>query len=619
MEAKMTTILERARKIDPLRLTSVEVRRLSREIRRAALPVEVRIAFAGNIAFEPLPEFIEVHLACDGIMAKAHVTPFGQSLQQLLEPHSSLHDFDPNFLMLHFELDSLLPGLLNRSDEEGLAGWREAVGEVIAAIEPAVRAALHTTDAVVLLTNFTGPDCYELGIADSRSEFGQQEFFAQLNSSLATTFRSEPRVQIVDLCRLMAYHGRSRARDRRLYYVAKLPWHDRFLPVLADELVRHIGAALGRIRKCLVVDLDNTLWGGVLGEDGPEGVLVGIGDPVAEAHLDLQRSILAFRRRGILLAVCSKNNPQDVEEMFRVRTDMPLKREDFVCMEVGWAPKHEGLKRIAADLNIGTDSLVFLDDNPAEVELIRQLMPEVECVAVPEDPVLRPTCLHRIHGLDRAIITGEDLVRTRQYQDNARRNSERHQFADLHAYLVSLRTRVRIRMASADLLPRAQQLFAKTNQFNLTTRRYTTGDIDAIVSDPSAAIVMAHAEDRFGDIGWVGAVVVHGLDSEEASIDAFVLSCRAMGRAIESALLNHVKELCFTGSCRRIVAEFLPTAKNAPALEFYEDHGFRVVRRLDAGGKRYRLRKQDSKPTMCDWVKVEVQLPAFDVERGPMV
>ena len=608
----MTSILERAVKIDPLRLSSVEVRRLSRELRRTDLPVEVRIAFAGNIVFDPLPEFAEVHLACDGMMARTHVAPFGQPLQQLLDPHSPLHDFDPNFLMLHFELDALLPGLLSRRSGAGPDGWREAVREVIVAIEPAVRAALDTTDAVLLLTNYTGPDCYELGIADSRAEFGQQEFFAQLNSSLARTFRSERRVQIVDLCRLMAYHGRSRARDRRLYYVARLPWHESFLPVLADELVRHIGAALGRIRKCLVVDLDNTLWGGVLGEEGPEGILVGMGDPVAEAHLDLQRSILALRKRGILLAVCSKNNPQDVEEVFRMRTDMPLKREDFVCMEVGWDLKHEGLKRIAAELNIGTDSLVFLDDNPAEVELIRQLMPEVECVGVPEDPSLRPTCLDRIHGLDRVVITAEDLAKTRQYHENAKRSSERRQFADLRGYLMSLRTRVTIRIADPDMLARAHQLFAKTNQFNLTTRRYMAAEIEALARDPASAIVMAHAEDRFGDIGWIGATVVRGLDGEEASIEAFVLSCRAMGRGIERALLNYVRHVCFEWSaCKRIVAEFLPTAKNVPVIEFYDDYGFEVVETLEHGGKRYRLSRQDSTPTTCDWLTIEEQPPTF--------
>ena len=410
------TIIDRARQLDPHKLSSVEVRRLSREVRQSKLPAEVRIAFSGNVVFEPLPEFVEVHLACDGMAASSHVAPFDQPVQELLNPASGLREFDPNFLMLHFELDPLIRGMGGgRPIGERPGGWRTLVKDVIAAIEPAVRAALEHTNAVVLLTNFRGPDFYELGMADSRAEFGQQDFFSELNSSFSKAFRTEPRVQIVDLRRIMACHGRGRARDRRLYYMARMPWHEGFLPVLAEELVRHMGAALGRIRKCLVVDLDDTLWGGVLGEEGPDGILVGMGDPVAEAHFDLQRRILALKQRGILLAICSKNNPGDVGQVFRARTDMPLRRDDFARVEVGWDLKTDGLHRIAADLNIGTDSLVLLDDNPAEVELVRQLMPEVECVTVPRDPALRPTCLDRIHTLDRALITTEDVSKTSQY------------------------------------------------------------------------------------------------------------------------------------------------------------------------------------------------------------
>lgn len=597
----MTSLLEHARKIDPMSLNAAELRRLSREVRRVGLTPEARIAFAGNIVFEPLPEFLEAHLVCHGLTAASYIAPFGQPLQELLNPDSGLQRFDPNFLLLHTEPAALIDHRLDDTAD----GWRNGVTEILNTVEPVVRAALEMTNAVVLLTNFVGPDCYDLGLADSRSEFGEQEFFAQINSALARAFRAEPRVQIVDLCRLMAFHGRGRARDRRLYYVAKLPWHESFLPVLADEIVRHVNAGLGRIRKCLVVDLDNTLWGGVLGEDGPLGVRVGAGDPVAEAHFDLQRRVLAIKRRGVLLAACSKNNPTDVEEVFRVRPEMPLRRDDFVRMEIGWEMKHEALRRIAADLNIGTDSLVFLDDNPAEIELVRQVMPEVECVLVPSDPALRPTCLDRVHSLDRAVITAEDLAKTQQYRENAVRESVRHEFSDLHEYLHSLRTRITIRPATHELLARAHQLFAKTNQFNLTTRRYTLADLEKFTSDPASRLIMIHAEDRFGDLGWVGAIALRGLEGSEVRIDSFVLSCRAMGRAIETAILNHIETLCLAlPGCNALTAEYLPTRKNEPVRELYEEHGF-VVTAADAGGhKTYRLGRRDHASMTCDWIEV---------------
>ena len=601
-----TTVLELARTLDPFTLSSVQVRRLSREVRRAGVQPDVRIAFAGNIVFDPLAEFVEAHLACHGTTAASYVASFGQPLQELLDADSPLRQFDPNFLALHFELDGLLTGMLDRRSADMTGNWRGAIDEALGTIDPIVRTALNTTRAVVLLTNFAGPDCYDLGIADSRAEFGEQEFFAQLNSSLARAYRKEPRVQIVDLCRLTAWHGRSRARDRRMYYVAKMPWHESFLPVLADEIVRHIGAALGRIRKCLVVDLDNTLWGGILGEDGPYGIRVGMGDPVAEAHLDLQRRILALKKRGILLAVCSKNNPEEVEEVFRLRTDMPLQREDFVCFEVGWDMKHEGLQRIAQTLNIGLDSLVFLDDNPAEIELVRQALPEVECVRVPEDPALRPTCLDRVHGLDRAVLTAEDLEKTQQYRENAVRDSVRRQFQDLHSYLRSLQTRITLRTVSAQLLPRTHQLFAKTNQFNLTTHRYTVAELEHFAADASCRLLVVKARDRFGELGWIGAVLLRGFGEPEVTIDSFLMSCRAMGREIETAVLNYVKRLCFEdGACRVLVAEYRPTARNAPVRDLYDRQGFSLIEATPDGTKRYRLAREDCIMLPCDWITLE--------------
>jgi FkbH-like protein len=602
---QMSGILEHARKLDPFALSSIEIHKLSREVRKADIVRDARISFTGNIVFEPLPEFLEAHLACHGTLASSHVAPFGQVLQEVLNPASGLRQFDPNFVLLHLELDSLLPGLLDRRvDTEH--GWHSCVDEVLGAVVPLVRAALNSTQAIVLLTNFVGPDCYDLGLADSRAEFGEQEFFSQLNSALGKAFRAEPRVQIVDLCRLMALHGRARARDRRLYYVAKIPWHESFLPLLADELVRHINTGLGRIRKCLVLDLDNTLWGGVLGEDGPMGVHVGMDDPVAEAHFDLQRRILAIKRRGVLLAVCSKNNPADVEEVFRLRPEMPLRKDDFVCMEVGWEMKHEGLQRIAKQLNIGTDSLVFLDDNPAEIELIRQVMPEVECVLVPADAALRPACLNRVHSLDRAVITAEDLQKTRQYRDNAGRETARQEFADLHDYLHSLQTRIRIVTAAPDQLPRVHQLFSKTNQFNVTTKRYSLVELQAVAADADSLLLVVHAEDRFGDFGWIGAALLRGMSQSVVHIDSFILSCRAMGRAIESAVLNEIKQRCFArAACLALTAEYVPTAKNIPVRELYEEHGFAVVS-VDASlHKHYRLDRGSSSLSACDWIACE--------------
>lgn len=609
-------ILERARGSDPFGLDALGVRRISRQLRRNTSAAEARIALAGNVVFEPLPEYIEAHLACHGIAGACYTAAFGQPLQELLNASSALRQFDPNFVLLHFELDSLLPGLVDpRTYSDDC--WRRALDAVLDEIVPIVHAAIDHTRAIALLTNFAGPQCYELGLADSRCEFGEQELVAQLNSALRKAFRSEPRVQLVDLCRLTALHGRARARDQRMYYLARQPWHESFLPLLAHEITRHVHVGLGRIRKCLVVDLDNTLWSGVLGEDGPAGVRVGVDDPVGRAHFDLQRRILAIRRRGILLAACSKNNPDDVDELFRVRADMPLRREDFTCMEIGWGMKHDGLRRIAQQLNIGTDSLVLLDDSPAEIELIRQLLPEVECVLVPPDPALCPACLDRVHSLDRAVITAEDLARTQQYRDNAARDVARREYADVHDYLHSLRMSITIEPASAQLLARAQQLFARTNQFNLTTRRYSLADLQKVTGDRGARLLMIRAQDRFGDLGWVGVVLLRAVGEPRADIDSFALSCRVMGRGIETAILNHVQSWCFScPACEAITASYVPTRKNVAVESLYEQHGFEVVERHPDGAKRYLLPRAAASPRPCEWVHVHTQMQPPDARAG---
>jgi FkbH-like protein len=598
--------LANVRELDPFSLDSVQVRRLSREIRARGATAEARIAYAGNVVFEPLPEFVEAHLACHGVIATTYIAPFDQTVQELLDPDSALHRFSPNFLVLHFELDAILPGPRQRDIEDGRESIGTAVSDVLGTITPATQAALRTTSATVLLTNFAGPDCYDLGIADSRSDSGQQELFAQLNLTLAREFRNEARVQVVDACRLTAYYGRGRARDRRLYYLAKMPWHEGFLPILADEICRHIGATLGRIRKCLALDLDNTLWGGVLAEEGPLGILVGPGDPVGEAHFDLQRRILALRRRGIVLAACSKNDPADVEEVFRIRTDMPLRRDDFVCMQIGWDLKYCGLQRIAETLNIGTDTLVFLDDNPAEIELVRQFLPEVECVLVPKDPAARPTCLDGVHGLDRPVITAEDSLKTLQYQKNTARESARREFPSLQGYLRSLRTRLTIETVSPATLPRAQQLFAKTNQFNVSMHRYSPGELEQFASGDRDRALIIRAADRFGELGWIGVLVLLQARGPHARIGNFVLSCRAMGREIETAVMNYVKRLCFDRfGCASLVADYVPTARNVPVRELYERQGFAVIETGEDGSKRYLLERASMRPRPCDWIALE--------------
>ncbi|HEU5138144.1 MAG TPA: HAD-IIIC family phosphatase [Steroidobacteraceae bacterium] len=609
-------MLEHLRSLNRSEIGHAEIRRLVGRLRSKDHSPQVRIAFAGNVVTEPLPDYLLVHLACDGISASTCSVPFDQLIPELLDPQSGLRQFDPGFLHLHFEIEPLLHGRRDRREFETEEHRRAAFDDVVSFANSMVSAALKHTHAIVLLSNFVGPDSYGLGLADFRSDYGEQQFFAEVNIALAKIARSDPRVQIVDLALLSAHHGSRNSRDRRLYYMSKIPWQESFFSPLAAQLARHVKASLGHVRKCLVVDFDNTLWSGVLGEEGPLGVRVGIGDPRGEAHLDLQRSILALKRRGILLAACSKNNLADVEELFRLRPEMPLRLSDFACMEIGWNSKDQGLRRIASHLNIGTDSLVFLDDNPAEIELIRQLLPETECVLLPPESTRIATCLDALHGLDRTVITAEDVAKDRQYADANARKALRDDFTDLRDYLRNLDTLVVLKRANRDLLPRAHQLFTKTNQFNVSGRRYSPGELEQASNDPDSYLLMVHAQDKFGDLGWIGAALLRAEASSSHCIENLVISCRALGRGLEIPIINRMRQIAFDErGGASLTAKFCPSSKNGQVASLFESHGFDTARVEADNSRHYVLHRHSSHaPAVCDWIKV-----TLDDDAAPVV
>jgi FkbH-like protein len=353
-----------------------------------------------------------------------------------------------------------------------------------------------------------------------------------------------------------------------------------------------------------VLDLDNTLWGGVLGEDGPEGIEIGPGVPRGEAFQDFQHAILALKRRGILLAINSKNNPDDVRELFAIRP-MPIREDDFAVSVINWNSKHENLQMIADQLNINLDSLVFLDDNPAEREIVRQALPAVRVVELPPDPAEYAAAVRRLADFETLRATAEDKVKTRQYLDNRRRAELRQTTGSLADYLQSLETRMRMRRATAADAARLHQLFIKTNQFNLTTKRYTAADVEGFLRDPRFDFRAIEVRDRFGDLGTVGLVLVDRA-GDEPVVDSLILSCRALGRGIESAIMNRVKSAYLQhGPYPTLIGSFVPTKKNLPARGFYPRQGFALVEVRESGEHVYRVTRDDCSLLDCRHIAVE--------------
>lgn len=564
---------------------------------------DVRLACLGNATLDLLAPHVAVQAAGEGLRVAAHTGAYGQYVQEILAPAGPLADFRPDLVLLILSLRLLRPEPMARFSALSAAERMALRDEVLDHVAGWAQAALARLPATLLVANFIAPAHPAAGVADARHPYGEMEFHHDLNLELVRRFKGEPRVQVLDLDRLAGRFGKDRLIDRRMFYLAKMEYSPAFLPLVAGEVVRQMKAVRGLARKCLVLDLDDTLWGGIVGEEGAAGVKCGPGDPEGEAYLDFQRRIKDLQSRGVLLALCSKNNPADAREVFETRPEMPLALADFAAVEISWEPKHEGLKRIARALGLGLDSLVFLDDNPAEVALVRQLLPEVEAIALPPDPAEYADLLDRLTCFEKIAVLEEDLRKTAQYRENREREELRETTGDLEDYLATLETRIEIREAGRADLPRAHQLFTKTNQFNLTTLRHSLAELAACAGDPARTLGVVAARDRFGDLGTIAAFLLRDA-GETLVLDSFLMSCRALGRGIESAVMNHVKERFLAGPWPELRASFRPTPKNAPAAGFLEREGFRPVGNGEAGEQLYRLGRGEAAATPCPWIEL---------------
>lgn len=591
---------------DTASLPAAEVARLGRALEGLAEEPHVRVAYLGNTTLDLLARIVAVQAAGEGLFAAGYTGAYGQYTQEVLDPAGALAAFRPDVVLLALSLRALRPAAMARFSSLAAAEREALRDEVVEHVASWAQAALaRLPGATLVVGNFIAPAHPAAGVADARHAYGEAELYLDLNLALLRRFKAEARVQVLDLDRLAARFGKDRLVDRKMYYLAKMEWSPAFLPLVAGEVVRQLKAIRGHAKKCLVLDLDNTLWGGVVGEEGAAGVKVGAGDPEGEAYLDFQRRIKDLQNRGVLLALCSKNNPDDARDVFETRLELPLALADFAALEISWEPKHEGLKRIASSLNIGLDSLVFLDDNPAEVELIRQLLPEVEAIALPPDPAEYAALVDRLTYFEKTAVLEDDLRKTAQYRENRERDEQKAAAGegDLVGYLHSLGTRVEIRRAGRADLPRAHQLFTKTNQFNLTTIRYSLPELEATAGDSACRLGVVAARDRFGDLGTIAAYLLRE-DGGALEIDSFLMSCRAMGRGIESAVMNHLKGLLLAGPWSELRGRFRPTPKNPPAAGFYEREGFRRVEEKEGGEKLYVLGRNEAAPADCGWIEV---------------
>jgi FkbH-like protein len=370
-----------------------------------------------------------------------------------------------------------------------------------------------------------------------------------------------------------------RWHDEHKWLTVRLPIKADCLMYLAQEWLRFIHPLAGKVCKALVMDLDNTLWGGVIGEDGLAGIQVGLDYPGA-AYAAVQRVILDLYQRGIILAVCSKNNPADAMEALEHHPEMLLRPHHFASMRINWQDKAQNLREIAAELNIGIEALAFLDDNPAERHWVRSELPEVTVIDLPNDPMDYSQALRDAPVFERLSLSAEDRERGRYYAEQRQRTELESSAVSLEDFYRSLQMEVEIASVTPQTLNRTAQLTQKTNQFNLTTRRYTEQQLTEMTASPEWQVRSLRVRDRFGDNGLVGVAITHCI-GEVCEIDTLLLSCRVIGRTVETALLANLAQEARNQGMLSLQGWYLPTKKNVPAKDVYRSHGFKLIKEVD--------------------------------------
>ena len=567
---------------------------------------ELRVALLASCTIEVFERPFAAALRQRGFAPSFWTSGFGQYQQDILDARSGLYALDPNVVVLYLDGEDLFRELLRNPLAE-LADARRAHAERTAAqVGSLVETVASRLPKATIIVNTTAvPPLNALTGLEYNSEFGIQDAVNEYNRALAAFATGRAGVAVIDAAGLASSMGFERWRDARMWYLARLRHSRHALESLAERYASTICARFGRVKKCIALDLDNTLWGGIIGEDGFEGIRLGE-EGIGLAFAEFQEELLNLYRKGVLLALCSKNNPQDALQVIRDHPGMRLREEHFAAVRINWEDKASNLRALAEELNIGLDSFVFVDDNPVERTWVRQSAPEVFVPEWPADPVEYKTTLLRLaseHFL-KLGITAEDRKRGELYQAQAARRKLESAGASLEEFYRALEMRVRIGRANPFTIPRIAQLTQKTNQFNLTTRRYTEAEIRAASEDAHTEVFWLELNDRFGSSGIVGVLILKEEVAGAWTVDTFLLSCRVMGRTVENAFLGAVvRDLGIS----RLHGEYLATAKNAPVKDLYERLGFE---RLDASDKSHVWKLEDAS------AKLEVP-PWFEITIDP--
>lgn len=561
---------------------------------------ETRFAVLSTFNVDLLPPLLVEAMEQVGLYAAVHLGGFGQIAQELLNPASPVYSANPQHVVMVPAVEDLLapvfarPGSLSPEDEVALV--QQQAGEMKTSILALLERLPDATCYVVAFGSTLAPAEFVLDpLAPQRGQTAVERFLSEVRGFGALS----PRVVVVDWDWHTRSVGTEAYHDERLWYLGRMRLNPAGLAALAGLVARNVAAYRGIARKVVVLDLDNTLWGGVVGEAGLKGLALGE-DGIGLAFQDFQRELLRLHDAGVLLTIASKNNPDDALEVLDQHSGMILKREHFAAMRINWQDKVTNVRELAEELNLGIDSFVFLDDNPVERAWIRQGLPMVLVPELPEDPVLRPGFLRRAAFFSRIRVTEADIRRAESYSAEKRRKEVQATASSFDNFLSSLEQAITVEPVHAGSLARAAQMCQRTNQFNLTTRRYTAADLEGMLRDEHTEAYTLSVRDRFGDSGITGLAILR-FRGDTAVVDSLLLSCRVLGRKIEDAFLSSLARRAQERNARYLAGQYVPTPKNVQVASFYPDRGFETV----AEGE-YLLDLTRHQPEFPPFIAVEV-------------
>jgi FkbH-like protein len=568
-----------------------------------------RLCILRSFTVEPAVALLRAAAFVNGIDLTVQVGGFNAHAQEILDPTSRLYRYAPDIVILAVQTRDAAPDLWGRYADLSPAERNAAVERVVADFQTWIQAFRAHSQAYLIVHTLEIPPLLSQGVLDSQSETGQAAAIQRINQELCHIVGEYRGIYVLDYDALVSRHGRLRWHDERKWLTMRMPIAAENLVHWANEWLRFIHPLTDKIGKVLVADLDNTLWGGVLGEDGLEGIKLGPEYPGA-AYQALQRAMLDLFQRGVLLAVCSKNNLPDAIEALERHPGMLLRPQHFAALRINWNDKVQNLYEIAAELNVGTDALAFMDDNPIERVRVRVEAPEVAVIDLPNDPMSYALALRDSPVFERLVLSAEDRERGQYYAEQRLRLEFERSATSLEDFYRSLQQEIEIAPVTAETLTRVAQLTQKTNQFNLTTRRYTEQQIVDMESSPDWKVYAVRVRDRFGDNGLVGVAITRDVH-DVCEIDVLLLSCRVIGRTVETALLSFLVERAQSISMKQLQGWFLPTKKNEPAKQFYAGHNFRLLAERD-GGTLWSVDLGQAEFKCPEWIRLTVAGGALD-------